>query len=220
LSILGLALTGCADNSKDPNSADSLYKQARALEDRPAADAYEAQRNVLAARQFYTQALEKRPSQSLEAYIHAGLGYDAYTVDDYSTAIEQYATAYPNLQDKDLKSWALLRIGISQQRLGHFDQADATLGRVMSEYPSSTPAKVAREKIGIRSFFVQLAAFTSAPTALSAVTDLKKSGLNATLASDNQGRHLLRLGPLNSYAQAQGLRSRVVDKYPDAMIIP
>src|SRR5205823_8410190 len=143
----------------------------------------------------------------------------SYYMDDYSTAIEQWATAYPNLDDKDQKAWALLRIGLSQQRLGHFEQADGTLARVMREYPDAPPAKAAREKIGVRQFYVQLAAFANAGSALNASYEMRKAGLVTSLGMDTQGRHLLRVGPLGTYAEARGVKARVAGQYPDAMIM-
>jgi len=220
LALLSLLAFGCADQPRNGPTAESLYKQARAIEDRPAPDVNESHRNLLAARQLYTEALSKNPPPILEAYIRAGLGFDAYNLEDYSTAVEQYATAYPHLQDAEQKSWTLLRIGVAQQRLGRFDQADATLARVLREYPDTVPAKQAREKIGVRQFYLQLAAFNSASGAINALNELKQLGLNPVLGSDAQGRHHLRLGPLTSYSQAHALRARVADKYPDAMIIP
>src|SRR2546423_9377743 len=63
-----LVFAGCAGN-KPGESAEQLYVRGRAIEDRTAGDAREAHENLREARDLYTQALERRPSHGLEAYI-------------------------------------------------------------------------------------------------------------------------------------------------------
>jgi TolA-binding protein len=205
-----------------PGSAEALYLKGRGLEGKNATGvtADEARQNLQAARAAYIEALEQVPRQPLESYIHASLGNVAYFQDDYQSAIAQLNAAYDKLDSDDIKAWALYRVGLCQQRLGQFAQADQTFASVQQFHPNSVPAQRAREHQGARAFFVQLATFASPATADNAAADLHRQGIAATRVSDAQGRALLRVGPIASYSQAQYVRGRFTEKYPDAFILP
>jgi len=205
-----------------PGSAEALYLKGRGFEGKNAAGvtAEEAKQNLQSARVAYIQALEQNPKEPLAAYIHASVGNVAYFQDDYQSAIGQLNAAYDKLDNNDVKAWTLYRVGLCQQRLGQFKQADETFASVEQFHPNTVPAERAREHRGARAFWVQLATFASAANADRAVTDLKREGVNAARANDAQGRALLRVGPLASYNQALYLKTRFADKYPDAMILP
>jgi outer membrane protein assembly factor BamD (BamD/ComL family) len=212
--------------AKTPHGAGSpeaLYLKGRALEGKNAVGVVsvdEARANLQEARAAYIEALEQSPHEPLQSYLRASLGNVAYFQDDYPAAIAQLKAAYDKLDRDDLKAWALYRIGLSQQRLGQFSAADQTFAAVQQLHPSSTPAQRAREHRGARAFYVQLATFASAASADGAAADLRRLGVPANRVSDSQGRALLRAGPVASYSQAQYLRTRFLDKYPDAFIIP
>ena len=205
-----------------PGSAEALYLKGRGLEGKNAAgvSADDARQNLQAARTAYIQALEQNPKQPLESYIHASLGNVAYFQDDYQSAVGQLNAAYDKLDSDDIKAWVLYRIGLSQQRLGQFQQADQTFAAVQQFHPNSVPAQRSREHQGARAFYVQLATFANAATADQAAIDLRKQGVAATRVSDAQGRSLLRAGPIASYSQAQYMRGRFAEKYPDAFVLP
>ena len=205
-----------------PGSAEALYLKGRSFEGKNAAGvtADEAKQNLQSARVAYIQALERNPKDPLAAYIHASLGNVAYFQDDYQSAIGQLNAAYDKLDNNDVKAWALYRVGLCQQRLGQFKQADETFASVMQFHPNTVPADRARDHRGARSFWVQLATFASAPNADRAVAELKRDGVAASRSSDPQGRALLRVGPLASYSQALYIKQRFAEKYPDAMILP
>jgi outer membrane protein assembly factor BamD (BamD/ComL family) len=201
---------------------EALYLKGRSFEAKNAAGVTEEQAtaNLQAAREAYIKALGENPRQPLNAYIRTSLGNVAYFQDDYQTAISQLTAAYDNLDRDDLKAWALYRTGLSQQRQGQFDQADKTFAAVQQKHPSSLPAQRAREHVGARAFYVQLATYAQPATADKAVADLKKQGVTAARVQSPQGNAYLRVGPIASYNQALYTRSRFLSKYPDALIIP
>lgn len=203
-----------------PGSAEALYLRGRALESRVAANPQEAAGDLQAARQSYIRALELSPSGPLEGYIRTSLGNVAYFQDDYATAAEQWATAYERLDRPDLKAWALYRIGVCQQRLGRFNEADRTFAAVQRQYPDTTQAQRAREHQGQSAFYVQLAAFTSAASADNAIAALRRQGVSPIRLVDSAGKQIIRAGPFASYAQARALKLRFADAYPDAWILP
>jgi hypothetical protein len=40
------------------------------------------------------------------------------------------------------------------------------------------------------------------------------------IVADPSGRHIVRVGPLPTYEQAEALKQRLAGKYPDAVILP
>ena len=205
------------------SSAEALYLKGRGFEGKNAAGVTEeeAAANLQSAREAYVKALGENPPQPLNSYIRTSLGNVAYFQDDYQTAISQLTAAYDYLDRDDLKAWALYRTGLSQQRLGQFDQADKSFAAVQQRHPTSVPAQRAREHLGARSFYVQLATFAQPASADKAVADLKKQGVaNAARVAGPEGHAYLRVGPIASYNQAQYTRTRFLSKYPDAVIIP
>lgn len=205
---------------REEGSADALYLRGRALEARPAPSPAAAAANLQAARSSYIAALSAQPGKKTEAYIRASLGNVAFFQDDYTTAAQQWAAAFDQLDRDDLKSWTLYRIGLSQQRLGQFTQADQTFARVRKDYPGTIPAQRASEHQGARQFYIQLATFRLAASADAAASDVRKVGLNPIRLTDSKGYSLLRVGPFRSYSEAKAQRARFVDKYPDALILP
>lgn len=203
-------------------TAEALYLKGRSLEAKSAAGvtAAQAKSNLEAARTAYVQALAQNPSQPLLAYIRTSLGNVAYFQDDYPTAIAQLSAAVEALKDAELKSWAMYRIGLSQQRLGQFAQADQTFTRIERENPQSEAARRAAEHLGARAFYVQLATYADAATATKAANELKGRGITAAAAPATEGHTILRAGPIASYAQAQYLKTQLANQFPNAVVVP
>ena len=201
-------------------SAEALYLRGRALEQKTAANPHESRQNLQSARSAYLDALNHNPSPELEARVRASLANVAYFQDDYATALNEWKTAYEGLENADTRAWVLYRMGLCHQRLGHFKEADAAFANVIKQYPSTTPARRAKEHQGATAFFVQLGTFNSAAGADRATEEVRKQGVTPSRATDAQGRHLLRVGPLTSYGQAQAVKSKFTGTYPDAIIVP
>jgi len=209
-----------ANASGGTGSAEALYLRGRALEQKVAANPHESRQNLQSARSAYVDALSRDPSPALEGRIRASLANVAYFQDDYATALDQWSAAYDKLDVPETRAWVLYRIGVSHQRLGHFKQADKTFAAVIKEYPSTLPAQRAKEHQGATGFVVQVGTFNSAAGADRATEAVRKQGVTPVRATDTQGRHLVRVGPLKTYAQAQSIKSKFVESYPDALIIP
>jgi tetratricopeptide (TPR) repeat protein len=203
-----------------PGSAEALYLKGRAIEAKPAANMEEAKKNLQDARAAYIQALSLMPRQPLDSYIRTSLANVAYFQDDYPVAISQWTLAYDKLDRDDIKGWALYRVGVAQQRLGQFDRADQTFASVQQFHPNTVPALRARDRTGARAFYVQLGTFATPALANQHAGELRKQGVATATAGDNQGHTVLRIGPLASYTQAQYLKTRFAQKYPDAVVVP
>jgi tetratricopeptide (TPR) repeat protein len=209
-----------ATTPQGPGTAEAYYLRGRAYEDRPNATPAEAKVNLQNARTAYIAALDHHPAPLLEAYIRASIANVAYFQNDYTTAAAQWLAAYNNLDRPDLKSWTLYRAGVSQQRLGEFAKADATFRQVRESFPDTVPAQRAKEHEGARSFYVQLAAFTTADRARAAAADAAKKGISAQVAQDPQGHFILRTPAVATYAAAEQLRQRLAGSYNGAYVFP
>ena len=86
-----------------------------------------AKTNLDAARTAYTRALTVPSAPKVQALVYAGLANIAYHVDDYGTAVREWQVSYAAIEPLEAKAWVLYRIGVCQQRLGWFPQADRSL---------------------------------------------------------------------------------------------
>jgi outer membrane protein assembly factor BamD (BamD/ComL family) len=208
------------ESPRGPGAADAWYLKGRAYEGKTANNPVEAKANLTAARDAYHQALQLNPSAPMEANIRAGLANVSYWLDDYATAQNEWTRAYPRLTEPAARSYTLYRIGLSQQRLGQFAQADETFNRVQREYPNTDAAEKAQKHLGYKAFLVQLATYQNPRTADSAVDNLRKQGAGAQKRIDPAGRTVVSIGPAQNYSQAIALRDRFAGIYPDALIVP
>jgi hypothetical protein len=144
----------------------------------------------------------------------------AYFQEDYAGALSQFTTALPQIANADSRAWTIYRIGLCQQRLGRFNEADGSFAAVQKQHPGTLPAQRAKEHAGARSFYVQLVTFKSAASADKATAALRREGVEPVRVASAEGFQQIRVGPVPSYAQAQSLKTRFADRYPDAIIIP
>lgn len=213
--------TYLARSPNGPYVAEAYYLKGRALEDAPAANLGEARTNLQLARSAYIAALQTGITDTrLEGNVRASLADVAYWQDDYATAAEQWIAAYGMLEDRQVKAWALYRAGVSQQRLGQYEQADKTLTLVVQQHPDTEPARRARTRIGVHGFYVQVATFTDKRSADNAVQFLVRSGNRASQRATPDGKTVVLIGPFNSYHQANTARLSLMTTYPDALITP
>jgi tetratricopeptide (TPR) repeat protein len=203
-----------------PGTAEALYLQGLAHEQKVAGSAVEARANLQAARDAYTEAFAHQPSPQLKAYLHTSLANVAYFQDDYATALREWSTAYDLLSDDAVKSWVLYRIGLCRQRSGQFAEADQILVAVQEKFPNTIPAQRAKEKYGARSFSVQIATFANSTAADTTIATLRQEGASATRRADARGNAVVFVGPVKTYQQALAMKNRYAGRYPDAVIVP
>jgi len=208
-----------------PGSAEALYLQGRVYEQRAEEDAAagretQSKSDLQQAKSTYQRALQLSPSAKVDALIRAGIANVAYFEEDYSTAMQKWAESYDNIQQPDAKAWILYRIGLCQQRLGRFDQADNSFSIVRHDYPGTEPAQRAGTHYGARAFYVQIGAYTDASNADKMVSALQSQGYKVGKTVETCGKQAVRVGPAQTYAEAKSLRARLLFSYPGAMIEP
>jgi hypothetical protein len=113
----------------------------------------------------------------------------------------------------------LYHMGICEQRLGRFDDADRTFQRVQQEYPGSEFVPYARSRQGIRGFYVQVGAYSQSSDIQKAATAVAAAG-SSPLKTNDRGLTAIRTGDVQSYAEAQELKDRLASRYPDARVMP
>lgn len=204
---------------------EALYLQGRVLEHRAeAADNAghepEARANLQDARSTYEHALELKPSPKLAALIHAGVANTAYFQDDYFVAMREWSAALPGLSQPEAKAWVLYRLGLCQQRLGRFDEADRTFAEVRKQFPHTEPAQRAAAHEGAKAFYVALGSWANAKEADTVINALHAQGFSATESTHPNGRRAVKVGPAYNYEQAKSLRARLLGAYPAAVIEP
>ena len=206
-----------------PGAAEAFYLQGRAYEQR-AMDSHEkpnaARSDLDSARAAYLKGLGQPASPSVAALLHSGLANVAYFEDDFSTAIREWQISYPSLQDQEAKAWVLYRIGLCEQRMGNFAQADQSFRDVREQYPATEAATRAMARVGAKAFYVQVGSFGDLANAQKLADSLKKQGLPGTVAQEAGNHYAVRVGPAATYADAKNMKSRVAGQYPSAMIVP
>ncbi len=204
-----------------PGSAEALYLEGRVREARAeyAGDPAQAHAQMEAARDAYNQGVAVPAVPAVQARLHAGLANVAYFEDDFGTAVREWQLAYPNLEKAEDRAWTLYRIGLCQQRLGWFEQADRSFETVIQQYAGTEPANRSAAHQGARGFYVQVGAFTDASHADKTVGALRAQGLNPQKATE-PGKQVVRIGPVPSYADARALKVRLSAQFPEAIITP
>ena len=200
-------------------SARAYYLRGHVEEDRPKPDQLIAASDLAKARTDYQAALDLHPGQPLEAPCHAGLANIAFESDDYTTAIYHWTMALDDLDQPEWRAFALYRIGESQQRLGHFDDADKTFARVCEEYPDQDVAAKARGRRSVRGFYVQVGVYSRPNDAAAAIKAALAAGVSCEEMAE-QSLIAVRAGPYSTYTEALQAKAAVVGKFPDAVIGP
>lgn len=207
-----------------PGSAEAYYLQGRVYEERAdeAArrnDNAASRSSLQSAGTAYSRGLSLLPPAKVAALLHAGLANVAYHFDDYGTAVREWQISYKDVEPADAKAWVKYRIGLCQQRLGWFAEADRTFSEVRQTFPNTEQASRAAAHLGAKAFYVQVASFTDAGNAQKTIAALQMQGLTPNQSFD-AGKQVISVGPLTTYADAHAMRARLSAQYPGAVIQP
>ncbi len=206
-----------------PTAAAAYYDRGRAIEDRPKKDQAASFADLHQAAGDYQRAivaLQYTMNKSLEGQIRAQLGSVSIELDDYPTAAMQLSVAVNLLEDDASKREAMYGLGLSQQRLGRFDDADQTFGRVEELYPGTDAANMSKMHAGTRAFYVTVGAFTAEGDVTRASARLAKAGFAARVEHGANGVTTVLAGPFSSYTGAKALQGSLAPDFPGSMIVP
>jgi outer membrane protein assembly factor BamD (BamD/ComL family) len=211
-----------SEDAVGAGTAEALYLQGRVHEQKAqdAANHPQAREHLRTARTVYQRALAIKPAQPLEAYLRAGLANVSYFLDDYPTAAREWAASYPHVNDPEAKAWVLYRAGLSEQRQGHFAQADRYFAEVQQLFAGTEQARRAAAHQGAAGFYVQVGTFANNANADNTAGMLKAQGYSPVKATDPSGRQSIAVGPVTTYQQAKSIRDKLGAQYPGAVIVP
>jgi tetratricopeptide (TPR) repeat protein len=202
-----------------PGDAEAMYLKGRGYEQKTAASPAEAARNLAAARAAYDDALNLNPSPKTQGYICASLSNVAFFQEDYLTALSQASQALILVKSPAIQADLLYRIGVSQQRLGRFTDADRTFDQVQTDYPGSPIAQSAHQHEGMRDFYVELGTFDSVG-ADHVIASLQNSQLPISRQTVDPSQTIVRAGPFPDYESAKSAKTKLVAQYPQSQIVP
>jgi tetratricopeptide (TPR) repeat protein len=214
-----------AANADGTLPAEAHYLRGRVFEETAMASPPSAAQatNLQNARDEYRQAISLPHRTDLDGDARAGVALVAFYQDDYSTALQQWQTAYPELKKPEDRVRTLYRMGQAAQRLGQWALADQYFQQVQQQAPGTDVAANARMHEGARAFYVQVVASVSANQATALQRQLNASVIAAQIApgaTTASGHLSVRSGPMPTYGQAKSLRDRLLSKYPNATILP
>jgi tol-pal system protein YbgF len=122
----------------DPQKAEAVYQRAFKL-------LKESQYEQ--AQKAFKAFLSDYPDSPFSDNAQYWLGESNYVMQKYDIAINEYQTLLNTFPDSKKVSHALLKIGYSYAELGNATDAKKTLTEVMKQYPGTTAARLADERL-------------------------------------------------------------------------
>jgi tol-pal system protein YbgF len=92
--------------------------------------------------------LSQYPNTSLTANAHYWLGQLLYNQQNYAGAKEQFGQVANKFTDSPKRGDSLLKLGLIEKSAGNASAANRFFEQVLSEYPNSTPARLASQQLG------------------------------------------------------------------------
>jgi tol-pal system protein YbgF len=122
----------------DPQKAEAVYQRAFNL-------LKESQYDQ--AEKAFKEFLSVYPNSAFSDNAQYWLGETNYVMQKYDIAINEYQTLLNTFPNSKKVSHALLKIGYSYAELGNAADAEKTLTEVMKQYPGTTAARLADERL-------------------------------------------------------------------------
>jgi tetratricopeptide (TPR) repeat protein len=217
---IGYARVALQEQPAGPMAAQAWYVEGRGYELKIASDPSDMEQNLFEATSCYQQALGQSPPPALEGDIRASLSNVLFFQDEFAEAIQQATVAIPLVSDSKVKGSLLYRIGLCQQRLSRFTEADQTFRQVEQRYPNTPIAEAAHEHEGQTRFYIQIASFHTQELADKAMRSLQVQGIIISQRTNEKGDTIIDDGPFANYSDAKKIRDQLVKDYPYAMVVP
>lgn len=132
------AVTEPAKKAADPLKAEAEYQRAFKLLKESRYDQ---------AEKSFKEFLSDYPDSDFSDNAQYWLGETNYVMAKYDLAINEYQNLLNNFPESKKVSHALLKIGYSYDALGNAADAEKTLTEVMKQYPGTTAARLADERL-------------------------------------------------------------------------
>ncbi len=95
----------------------------------------------------FTEFLSAYPDSEYADNAQYWLAEAYYVTRDFEPALEQYNKLVNNFPDSQKRTHGMLKIGYTLQELGRPEEAKAQLQKLMQEYPGTTAARLADERL-------------------------------------------------------------------------
>ena len=122
----------------DPQNAEAVYQRAFNLLKKSQYDQ---------AKKAFKNFLKNYPESDYSDNAQYWLGETNYVMQKYDVAINEYQALLSMFPNSKKVSHALLKIGYSYSELGNFSDAEKILIEVVQEYPGTTAARLAEERL-------------------------------------------------------------------------
>lgn len=135
-----------AVNNKAPSSQDAV-DSVKAQADYQRAFRLLKESNYEQALTAFKQYLTDHPGSSYSDNAQYWLGETNFVMQKYDSAINEYQVLLNSYPDSQKASQAMLKIGYSYAELGNNSDAEKTLNEVKSQYPGTTAARLATDRL-------------------------------------------------------------------------
>jgi tetratricopeptide (TPR) repeat protein len=199
--------------------AEAYYLRGYAIEDREKRDETAKSRDLALARDSYTNGLSYTPRPAVAERLHVQLANVCYHQEDFPMALREFGIAITLLDQPQFKPQILYEMGVCEQCLGRFEDADRTFQNVQQQYAGTEYAGYARSRSGIRGFYVQVGAYSQPADIDRAATAVAASG-SVPMKTTHSGLTVIRTADVPSFGQAERLKALLAGAYPDARVMP
>jgi len=122
--------------------------------DVPENEAYDRAVNLILKERRYEEAIPefrafnlKYPNSAYAANAHYWLGQLLFNKNDLETAKKEFEIVYNQYQDSPKRSDSILKLAIVEQKLNNISAAKVLLQEVITQYPTSSAAKLAKPRL-------------------------------------------------------------------------
>jgi len=166
------------------------------------------------ARGAFQGVMDTHPSEDIYDKAALSLIEGFYMEGYYTDALEAASQLLAKSPNSSFLSLIYLKIAGTDLKLMRWDDASAYLNKIISDFPSSPEAPVAKQLLEEKQYFaVQVGSFLDKARALSLIDDLKGNGQYAYVVETNapggQKYYRVRVGQMSSVRDAEDLKKRL-----------
>lgn len=166
------------------------------------------------ARSAFRSVMDTHPSQDIYDKASLGLVEGFYIDGFYPDALEAANQLLKKSPSSSFLSLIYFKLAGADLKLMRWEDANKYLNKIISEFPQSPEAPVAKQLLQEKQYFaVQVGSFLEKGRALALINDLKGNGQYAYVveaaASDGQKYYRVRVGQMSSLESAEELKKRL-----------
>jgi len=160
------------------------------------------------ARKNFEFILENYPRSSVKPELLLGVADSYFVEEKFDKAEQEYKRLLGSSSSTDYASIAYLRLAISQQKQGKWQEADGSLHKLIRDYPLSLEVNEARTFLKRKGdfFSVQVGAFSKKENAGKLLSTLRKKGYDVRVEKSYKNDkliYLVKIGKFSTKTKAQ-----------------